>query len=295
MAAAVAPDYFDAFGAPIVAGRSFTPAEARSNAPVAVVNEDFVDEYLGGRNAVGRRLRYQTPFGEHSAGGQQSGRWYEIVGVVRNLGMDTTRDAFRSGRGPGVYHSLTPSAMDAGGTCAVRVAFHVRGDASAFAPRVREIARGIDPALRVYDVLPLDRPIDAPSRAQRRVGRFFASVTALVAFIAVLICVAGTYSVLSFTVARQTREIGIRIALGADRRRIVTGVFSRALVQIGAGIAIGGAIWFYVIVALLGGGSRLGILAIAAGILTTVALLACAAPIRRALRIEPTEALRHAG
>ena len=72
-------------------------------------------------------------------------------------------------------------------------------------------------------------------------------------------------------------------------------MFSRALVQIGGGIAIGGAIWFYVIVALLGGGDRLNVLAIAAGILVAVALLACAAPIRRALRIAPTEAVRHLG
>ena len=119
------------------------------------------------------------------------------------------------------------------------MAFHVRGDAASLAPVVRQLAQAVHPALRVYDVLPLDGPIDRASQLQRRVGRFFSWATAVVAFIALLISVAGIYSVLSFTVARQTREIGIRIALGADERRIIAGVFSRAMVQIGAGIVLG--------------------------------------------------------
>jgi ABC-type antimicrobial peptide transport system permease subunit len=80
-------------------------------------------------------------------------------------------------------------------------------------------------------------------------------ITALVALIALLISMAGTYAVLSFTVARHTREIGIRIALGADPRRIVARVFSRAMVQIGIGVVVGTLIWFYVIVQVPGAAS----------------------------------------
>jgi ABC-type antimicrobial peptide transport system permease subunit len=117
-------------------------------------------------------------------------------------------------------------------------------------------------------------------------------MTALVALIALLISVAGTYSVLSFTVARQTREIGIRIALGADRRRIIAGVFSRAMVQIGTGVVLGAVLWFYVIVHQLGGGGRIGLLLATAGILLLVGLIACGLPVRRALRIEHRSAER---
>jgi predicted permease len=285
----VAVDYFDAFGAEMVAGRGFTSGDVRSNLSVVVVNQYFVDEILHGRNAVGRRIRYATRNAE------QTGRWYEIVGVVKNLGMDTTRDAFTSGKGPGVYHPLTREAMGSAGSYSVRMAFQVRGDPGSFAPELRAVAHAVHPALRLHDVLPLDGPVDPSSRSERRIGRFLAWTAALVALIALLISVAGTYSVLSFTVSRQTREIGIRIALGARPRRIVAAVFSRAMVQIAAGIALGAVFWFYVIVRVLGGGHRYGLLAATAIVLILVGLAACGIPVRRALRIEPTEALKHAG
>ena len=302
MATAVGVEYFDAFGADIVAGRGFNSGELRTDAGVVVVNEHFVNEILRGRNAIGRRIRYTTRYAQRTATGlpqglarsvmREPGSWYQIVGVVKNIGMDTTRDAFTSGTGPGVYHPLTPDAVASGESYSVRIALHVRGDAGAFAPQLREIAHAVHPALRLDDVLPMDRALDRVSRTQRQVGRFFSSLTALVALIAILISVAGTYSVMSFTVSRQTREIGIRIALGADRRRIVAGVFSRAMVQIGIGIVVGTVLWFYVIVYQLGGRNRVGLLVASAVVLMLVGLVACGMPVSRALRIEPTEALR---
>ena len=305
MATSVAPDYFDAFGARIIAGRGLTSGDVRTNAAVVVVNEDFAARLLQGRNAVGRRIRYSTRYGEWYATGQpqglpravmlQPGRWYEIVGVVKNLGMDTTRDAFAEGYGPGIYHALTSAGMRSGDIHSVRVAFHVDGDATGFGPDLRELARAVSPSLRIHDVLPLNEPIDKVSQGQRRVARFVSWLTALVAVIALLICVAGIYAVMSFTVARQTREIGIRIALGADRRRIVSGVFSRAMAQIATGLVIGATIWFYVIGVILGGADRVGLLAATAAGVMLVGVIACGVPVRRALRIEPTEALRHDG
>jgi predicted permease len=304
-ATSVDANFFESIGTALLAGRPFNSGDAESSAAVVIVNEYFVNEILQGRSALGRRLRYTTRYAQQAAAGQprglpraamrEPGEWYEIVGVVKNIGMDTTRDAFASGKGPGVYHPLTQHAMGSGGAYAVRMAFHVRGDAGAFAPKLRELAHAVHPALRTYDVLPLDGPVDRVSRAQRRIGRFFSSLTAAVAFIAILISVAGTYSVMSFTVSRQTREIGIRIALGADGRRIVAGVFSRAMVQIGAGIVLGTVIWFYVIVHQLGGGKRIELLAASALLLMVLGVLACGIPVRRALRIEPTEALRNVG
>jgi len=226
---------------------------------------------------------------------REPGEWYEIVGVVKNIGMDTTRDAFASGEGPGVYHPLTPAAVGADGLYAVRVAFHVNGDAGAFASKLRELAHAVNPAMRLDDVLRLDGPIDRVSRAQRTIGRVMASATALVALIALLISIAGTYSVMSFAVARHTREIGIRIALGASRRRILAGVFSRAIVQIATGIVLGAFFWFYIFIYRLGRDEHLALFLVSAGALALVGIVACGLPVRRALSIEPTEALRQLG
>lgn len=305
MTSSVDADYFDAFGVGIVAGRGFHSGDLRPGSRVVVVNQHFVDDILEGRNAIGRRVRYQTRYGEQMATDRpgpraralmrQPGDWYEIVGVVKNLGMDTTKDAFFPGKGPGVYHPLTPEAMGSGGSYSVRMAFHVRGDAAAFAPKLRELAHAIHPALRLYDTLTLDGPVDKVSQTQRRIGRFSAWVTALVALIALLISVAGTYSVLSFTVSRQTREIGIRIALGANPRRIIAGVFSRAMFQIATGIVVGALLWFYVIVLVLGGGNQVRLLIATGCVLVLLGLIACGVPVRRALRIEPIEVLRTLG
>jgi predicted lysophospholipase L1 biosynthesis ABC-type transport system permease subunit len=225
----------------------------------------------------------------------QAGSWYEIVGVVNNIGMDTSRNAFTSGNGPGIYHPLAKDAMGDGDSYAVRMAFHVRGEGSAFAPELRQAAHAVDPSLRLTDVLTMDGPLDRRSRNERRIGRVMSTITALVALLALIISVAGTYSVMSFTVARQTREIGIRIALGADRRQIVAGVFSRAMVQIAAGVVLGALLWFYVLVIQLGGRDAEGLLAASAAVLVLVGVVACGVPVRRALRIEPTEALRDVG
>lgn len=304
MTTSVGVDFFDAFDAAIVAGRGFNSADVRSTSRVVVVNDHFVNVMLDGRNAVGRRVRYRTRFGERSVTGQprglpdarmrEPGRWYEIVGVVHDLGMDTGNDAFFPGWGPGVYHPLTPDAMGLG-SYSVRVAFHVRGDAASFAPRLREMARDIDPALRLYDVLPLDGPVDKANQAQRWIARFSTYLTALVALIALLISTAGVYAMLSFTVARQTCEIGIRVALGADRRHIITEVFSRAMLQIGVGILVGALLWFFVVVRVIGGGDDVGLLLMTAGVLILLGLIACGVPMRRALRIEPVEALKEVG
>lgn len=304
-ASAVDVNFFETFGARLVGGRSFNAGDLQNSRKVVIVNEYFVDEILHGRNAVGRRIRYSNRYNERAATGQpqglpraamlQRGDWYEIVGVVSNIGMDTTKDAFTSGKGPGVYHPLTEGAMGTAGAYGVRIALHVRGDVHGFAPTVRQVAHAVSPGLRLLEVVTLDGPVDRVSRTQRRIGRVASWTTAVVALIALLISVAGTYSVLAFTVARQTREIGIRIALGADRRRILSGVFSRAMAQIGTGIAIGVVLWFYVIVYQLGGGNRLGLLLVAAVVVVALGLVACGVPVRRALRIEPTEALRTLG
>jgi predicted permease len=299
MATSVDDGFFEAFGAKLVAGRGFIAGDLDSGARVVVVNDHFVEQMLGGRNAVGRRVRYTSRFGEREAIGRprglprsrmrEPGEWYEVVGVVSGLGMDTNKDPFFPGEGPGVYHPLDLEALRSGGAWDVRTALHVRGGASAFAPRLRSIAQGVSAELRVNEVLPLDQPVDRVNRIERVVARFFSWGTAAVALIALLISVAGTYSVMAFTVARQTRAIGIRVALGATRSRIVREVFGRAMIPVAVGLGLGAVVWIWL------AREHAGLLLTSAGALIVVGALACGVPIRRALGIEPTEALREVG
>jgi ABC-type antimicrobial peptide transport system permease subunit len=161
-------------------------------------------------------------------------------------------------------------------------------DPEAFATRLRSIAAGVDPTIRLTEVQPLAQV----GGSEARMNWALTSVAWLISFIVLLLSATGIHSLMSFTVARRTREIGIRAALGARPGRIVTGIFSRAFLQIGAGVLAGSGL-----AALLGLGSMRQVMLLlgADGIMLVVGLMACAVPLRRALRIEPTEALRAEG
>jgi ABC-type antimicrobial peptide transport system permease subunit len=155
------------------------------------------------------------------------------------------------------------------------------------------IAAGIDPTLVLHQARPLERldPIDALFLRLYGVGVGF------LLFAVLLLSTAGVYSMMSFTVAQRTREIGIRTALGAEPSRVVGDVFGRAFRQVGAGAALGLAIGFIAAdgpFALSDGLFRDGpsLVVAVATLIVVMGLLACAYPLRRALRIQPTEALR---
>ena len=115
------------------------------------------------------------------------------------------------------------------------------------------------------------------------------SVAWLVGFIVLLLSATGIHALMAFTVARRTREIGIRVALGASARKLISGIFTRAFMQIGIGVLAGtglAALWG------LDSTEQILILASTVAVMLTVGLIACAVPLRRALSIEPTEALR---
>jgi hypothetical protein len=271
--ASVDLDYFDVLGARVAYGRAFHAGDRTENGNAIIVNETFVRTILGGRNAIGRRVRYVDAPPEERT-------WYEIVGVVKDLGM------VANGPGDsGFYHPLQA------GAASVHLALHVAGDPTSFAPQLRAIAAAVDPELRLYDVLPLDR---VGSSMWLEFAFLFKLLTVLSA-IALVLSLAGIYAVTSFTVARRTREIGIRVALGADARRVVTAIFARPLMQVGIGVIAGGcftaALAFGVMRGALGVRGGLAIVAYAA-LMLGVCALACIVPTRRALSVEPTEALR---
>ncbi len=281
-------NYFDVLGTPIQAGRGFHSGDLAPDARVVIVNQSFVRLVLGGRNPIGRRVRFlpTDEMGVFNARDKQPGPWYEIVGLARDLGMAHAPD-------PKVAGIYQPAAV--GSVYPVNIAVHVRGsDPVSFAPRLHGIAVAVDPALR----LERPTPVSQLNRSSLEFIAFWFRITVLVSAVALLLSLAGIYAVTSFAVSRRTREIGIRVALGANPRRIIASTFVRPLSQVGIGILAGGVLAAALSFAILGDGLwPMGALAVVAyaGLMLAVCLLACVVPTRRALRIQPTDALRAEG
>jgi predicted permease len=269
----VDPRFFDVVGAPVIRGRALTTADAEQKTRAVLVNEFFVNRVMHGRNPIGRRIRFT------STRDRNADSWYQIVGVVPDLGVsDNEGDWGRAS----VYQTRLPRE-----TGTLRVAIHVRGDPQRFATRLRELAQAIDPALRVIDPKPLPRLVDNPSA-------FWLELLVSLTSVTLILSLAGVYAVTAFAVARRTREIGVRVALGARPLQILTTVFKRPLVQIALGVGVGA------ILALGLANNDLSDVHLddfgrsAVFALSTIlcCALACIVPTRRALRIQPTEALK---
>lgn len=276
--AAVGPGYFEAFERPVVAGRAFHGGDRAQGARTVIVNEAFMRLITDGASPIGRRLRY-----ENGEGGAQA-EWLEIVGMVRDVGMTPTD----RGEAPYVFHAVSAST-------AARLVMSVRvaGDATMFVPRVRTIASEVDPGLRLGRV----EPLNEAAWNQDLEAMVGAVATTGAVVLGLFLSAAAIYALMSVTVARRTREIGLRTALGGTPARVLMGVFSHAALLVGGGIAAGNLIlaivatqvtqiypWRFVTIALL----------ITSVVMVAVGMLACVVPARRALRINPTEALRQA-
>ncbi|HSL68732.1 MAG TPA: ABC transporter permease [Longimicrobiales bacterium] len=267
----VARGFFATFGTSVIAGRDFTPVDYETGR-VLIVNQSFARHVLGGRSPVGQRIRIRS--GDDGEG-FASDDWYEIVGVVKDFGWQLPLPHEQSA----IYHPRLPTAG-----ARVSLAVRVR-DPEAFGPRLRTIAAQVDPTIRLLEV----QPLTGVGGSEARINWALTSVAWLVSFIVLLLSATGIHSLMAFTVARRTREIGIRTALGAHPRRLVAGIFSRAFMQIGIGVLAGSglaALWG------LDSTRQIVLLLAANGVMLLVGLSACAVPLRRALRIDPTEALR---
>jgi putative ABC transport system permease protein len=271
-------DYFETLGTPVLSGRRFHAGDLQDNARTVIVNEPFVQSVLGGKNPIGRRVRYIAGESARIPADPSQAPWYEIVGVVPDLG--TVNGYGRAG----IYH---PVSKDRAGHLVMRVT----GEPSTFIPVLRLIATTVDPTLRLYSVMPMS----AVANTEIEFYRFWFRLTLGVSGVALLLSLAGIYAVLAFTVSRRTREIGIRVALGSTSRRIVAAIFRRPLLQVVGGVAAGTL--FVALLFTLGRGAlptaaqfaRIGAYGVG---MTLVCFLACIVPTRRALRVEPTDALR---
>lgn len=274
---AVGPGYFEAFDVPVVAGRDFHDGDRSPDARTVVVNEAFARRYLDGATPVGHRVRY--------AGRDESNPepWFEIVGMVRDVGMTPTD----LGEAPYLFRAASPATA-----FPLVMGVRVAGDPAGLAPRVRTIAADLDAALRVDDIQSLDEltwKVDVPMMVM-------AGGIATIVSLGLFLSAAGIFALLSVSVARRTREIGLRAALGATHGRLLAGIFSRALVLIGTGIAAGNL----VLLLFVGLDEELTLrdvgeaLLMTSAVMLTVGLLACLEPARRALRIHPSDALKEA-
>ncbi|MGH7481109.1 MAG: FtsX-like permease family protein, partial [Longimicrobiales bacterium] len=279
--------FFDAFDVTVHSGREFRYSDLGAGATAVIVNDAFVDEILGGANAIGRSLRYTyvhpRETGISAPEGEEPTRWYEIVGVVSDdltVGVDPGESAVR------VYHPMALGEIQP-----TSVIIRMAGRApAAFAPRLRQIAASVDPTLQVTDMLTFDEAL----RQMQNFFRLVASAIALVTLSVLLLSAAGVHALMSFTVARRRKEIGIRAALGAHPRRLLASIFAHAIGQLTLGLAIGIGVAVLVndFVDDLTGGYQSVAIPAAAALMLVVGLLAALGPARRGLRIQPTEALK---
>jgi len=276
--ARVGPGFFELAGLPLVAGRDFRESEIFGGHPVVIVDESFVRLHLGRRNPIGLLIREAA-----GDGGAERGPWREIIGVVRDIKRKPTT----------VWEGAVLYLPAPASTPGMRLLLRTEGRASALIDRVQTVALDAVPSLRLDDAISADRMAEQDILPARLLLRAL-GVTAAVAM---LLSMAGIYALSSFTLSRRTREIGIRVALGARPRRIITNVFSRTFTQVSLGALAGVFPAAGVVTMFLGDsgpgyvGAAVVALAVAAFILC-VALVSCTVPLRRALQIDPMQALR---
>ncbi|HYU79046.1 MAG TPA: ABC transporter permease [Vicinamibacterales bacterium] len=278
----IAPDYFRTLGMPLVMGREFNERDVAGAPLVAIVNETFAKYYFPGENPIGHRFGFRS---------MNNPAALEIVGVVKDaIYANMRRNAEETQTPRFVYTPYQQSEELNEMTVYVRAS----GPVDAMADQLRTVVRRADSSMPIFSLQSMDKTVDEALFNER----MLALLSAAFGLLATLLAAIGLYGVMSYTVSRRTREIGIRIALGAERANVVWLVLREVALLTFIGIAVG------VPVAL--GLSRLvkaqlfGVepadpvtLTIAAFALTLVAFLAGYIPARRAAGVQPVFALRY--
>ncbi len=273
----VGPGYFATLGTPLLAGREFQDPDKAGSPQVAIVNATFVRRFLQRRNPLGVHLRTGAGNGKPDV---------EIVGVVKDSKHSDPRDPIH----PFVYE---PYAQD---PTFGRATFYVRtaSEPAAMATTLRKIVQSFDANLPVYDVKTLSQQIDETVFSDR----LLTFLSLCLGLLAALLAAVGLYGVMAYMVARRTREIGIRMALGATRESIAALILREVARMAAIGLAIGLAVALAadrLVASLLFGVQATDPLVFAAAVLLlgVVALLAGGLPARRAASVDPVVALRY--
>jgi predicted permease len=275
----VSRDYFRAVGTPLLAGRYFNDLDGPDAVPVAIVNEAMARQFWPGQNPLGRRFRMDGD-------GQP---WVTIVGVVasaRQVGLEV------SGRAE-MYFPSTQAFGSQGYFAPRDLAVKVTGDPLAFAAAVRDAIWSVDRNQPAADVQPLDWLVAREMAAQKEQLWLLGSFAGM----ALLLAAIGLYGLLSFLVVQRTRDIGLRMALGARRSRVLVAVLRQGLELVAIGLALGmagAAILARMTESLLFGvkPGDLSTYGAVAMVLAATGALACYLPALRATRIDPAVALR---
>jgi putative ABC transport system permease protein len=276
----VTPDYFKVIGVPLVRGRWLTAADRDSTASTILVNETFAKKVFKDADPIGRRVRV-------------AGDLATIVGVVRDYRHYRLPEAmgpaafFPYATWPGRVQTIVLRVSDErcerGGAC----------DAGALVPALRAATRELDPRLALYQVQTFEEAVSRSMWRQRLQG----NVLSIFAALALALACIGLYGVVSYAVAQRTRELGVRIALGATRRDVAMLVFGQSGKLVAAGVVVGLAAAFFgvrILETLLYGvaSKDLATFASVPAVLAAVALLAAIIPARRATRVNPIIAMR---
>lgn len=285
----VSPHYFETIGTPLQRGRAFNQNDTQASPHVAVVDESFARTFFPGEDAIGKH------FGSSLQG---HGYDYEIVGIVkdtayRNLGSVQRPMYFlpfsqTTSFGPSGYQRL-----EAGTLYAYLIELSVTGAPESYEKAFRSALAEIDPNLSVINLKSYTEQVAIQFNQQRLLAR----LTGLFSLLALLLASLGLYGVTAYNVSRRTAEIGIRMALGANRSNVVSMVLRGALLQVAVGLVIGTLIAIVCgryMAHQLYGVSRFDpwVLGGAILVLSACALIAGLVPARRAASIEPVEALR---
>ncbi|HEX6040338.1 ABC transporter permease [Longimicrobium sp.] len=277
-------DYLAAFGSTVLAGRGLGAADADTAARTVVVNQAFVRRYLQNGDVLGHRVRFGWP--KKPRPGQQEPPpepWHEIVGVVADVHANVVAPELAQ---PGIFRALVPGQLSR-----AELVVRVRGDdVPAYLARMRAVTAAVDPTLRLEP-----RVLREVYGQERSAVGLMGLVLGAVILSVLGLSAAGIYAMMSFTVTQRRREIALRAALGADPRRLLSGIFARSLRQLALGGALGIAAAVALNLAMEGSvfhGRSVFLVPAVCLVMMVVGMLAAVGPARRGLRIHPMEALR---
>jgi predicted permease len=270
--ATVGPNYFRTMRTSLVAGRDFTEQDGEKSQPVVIVNQEFVDRYWPGQDAIGKRISVVY------------GPWSTVVGVARNGKYIRLVSAPE----PAVFLPLFQNYYGP-----VTIHARVSGDPQAFASAVERTVHELNADLPVFNVMPLKSSMLLGSIFERVAG----TLAGAFGFLALILAAVGIYGVVAFTTRQRTHELGIRMALGAKRRDVFWLVLSQGLLLTLTGLAVGVTVSLALtrlLKSVLFGVATTDVLTYAsvAFLLCLVSLVACYFPARRATKVDPIIALR---
>jgi predicted permease len=276
----VTTHYVETLGIPIVEGRGFQPSDEQGG-PVVLVNETMARTFWTKRSPLGDRIR--PGFGDQLP-------WYTVVGVVK----DVKQGGVDRKTGTELYfHAGQAARVSQFASRTMNVVMRTALPASALDGSIRQVVQRLDPSLPIVRLRGMDEVFAESTQRTRLLARMLAAFGVLALFLAAL----GTYGVLSYVVAQRRREIGIRVALGAERGQVMRLVMRQGLVMAGAGVLVG-LVGVFLLDRVMGallfgvrGSDPLTIVSVVAS-LSAAAALACFVPARRATRVDPMVVLR---